>query len=132
MPVLKDAKRERFAQEVAKGKTQLEAHKIAGYKPNEGNAGTLANRPDVSARIRELNSRGAARAEVTIESIYRELEEARGLARQTKQSSAMVSATMGKAKIARLLDDVTKHVGADGGAIKHSIEVCFVDAPEQE
>jgi hypothetical protein len=41
----------------------------------------------------------------------------------------MVAATMGKAKVARLLEDVTKHVGADGGpvAVKHSIAVRFKD-----
>ena len=44
----------------------------------------------------------------------------------------MVAATMGKAKVAGLLDDVTKHVGADGGSIKHSIEVRFVDSETEE
>jgi phage terminase small subunit len=132
MPVLKHPKRERFAQEFAKGKTQLQAYEDAGYKPSEGNAGTLARRPEVAERIAEITSRGARRAEVTVESICRELDEARTLARKLNQASPMVSATLGKAKVARLLDEVVKHTGADGGAIKHSIEVRFVDSETEE
>lgn len=45
----------------------------------------------------------------------------------------MVMASMGKAKVARLTDDVVKHVGPDGGGpIRHSIEVRFVAAPRRE
>lgn len=131
MPVLKHPRRERFAQEIAKGMPQLKAYGIAGYKPNDGNASKLVRRPEVVARVREITGRGAKRAEVTVESICRELEEAREIASQERQPGSMVMASMGKAKIARLLEDVVKHVGPDGQAIKHSIEVRFVDAPEE-
>ena len=132
MPVLKHPRRELFAQELAKGKTQVEAYKIAGYKPNDGNAGLLARRPEIIARTTEINRRGAARAEITVESICRELDEARKLALKLEQPSPMVMASLGKAKVARLTDDVTRHFGPDGGPIRHSIEIRFVDAPESD
>jgi|ERR1700693_884813 len=132
MPVLKHPKRERFAQEVAKGYTQVDAYEMAGYKRSESNAGVLARRSEVADRIAEISSRGARRAEVTIESICRELDEAKKLAESLNQPASMVSAVMGKAKVARLLDEVVKHTGADGGSIKHSIEVRFVDSDTDE
>jgi hypothetical protein len=42
VPVLKDAKHERFAQELAKGKSQAEAYVAAGYKPSRSAATRLA------------------------------------------------------------------------------------------
>jgi hypothetical protein len=65
MPVLKNPKHERFAQEVASGKTQVEAYEIAGYKPNDGNAAQLAKRPEISARVAEIN--GIAADKVAID-----------------------------------------------------------------
>jgi hypothetical protein len=61
-----------------------------------------------------------------VESLCAELEEARDLALRVDQPGSAVSATMGKARITRLLDEVVRHVGANGGSIKHSIEVRFV------
>ncbi len=36
MPVLKNSRHERFAQNVAKGMSATEAYEKAGYKPNDG------------------------------------------------------------------------------------------------
>lgn len=47
--------------------------------------------------------------EVTLESLLAELEEARSLAMTEKQSSAAVSATMGKAKLTGLLVEKLEH-----------------------
>ena len=41
MPVLKNARHERFVQGVAKGMSATEAYKKAGYKPSGPNAGRL-------------------------------------------------------------------------------------------
>lgn len=111
---------EKFAQELAKGKTLVEAGIAAGYKPNGkgGNLSTLANSPSVKARVAELLAGGAKRAEVTIASMFVELEEARQIAAEQKQASAMVAATMGKAKLAGLLVDRTELTGKDGAPIQ--------------
>ena len=53
------------------------------------------------------------------------------MARRLEQASPMVMASLGKAKVTRLLDDVVKHVGPGGKAIKHSLTIRFVDAPEE-
>lgn len=57
----------------------------------------------VSSRLSELQQEAAGRAQVTVASITKELEEARGLAQKEAQTSSMVSASMGKAKVNGLL-----------------------------
>lgn len=111
MSVLPNARHESFAQALAKGKTQDEAYQIAGYKPSRHHASRLATKGNVVARVAELQGRVAKKVEVTIESLYGELEEARGIAIKEKQSSAAVSATMGKAKLAGLIVDKHKLSG---------------------
>jgi phage terminase small subunit len=59
----------------------------------------------VSARVFELQKMAQERTMVTIESITKELEEARKLGKKTEQSSAMTAASMGKAKVNGLLVD---------------------------
>jgi len=45
---------ERFAQELAAGKSAAEAHRIAGYKPNRGNASHLQSNQSIQNRVAEL------------------------------------------------------------------------------
>jgi phage terminase small subunit len=62
MPILKHAKYEIFAQEVAKGTSLEDAHVIAGYKRNASNASTLSRKPEIAGRITELKQLGATSA----------------------------------------------------------------------
>jgi phage terminase small subunit len=73
MPTLPIASQEIFAQNVARGKTQVDAYVIAGYQENDSNACTLANRPEVAARIQEIIGVIAARAQVSGERVLAEL-----------------------------------------------------------
>lgn len=57
LPVLPNPKHERFAQELAKGKSQQEAYVIAGYKPHISNPSALAKDKRIVARIAELLER---------------------------------------------------------------------------
>ena len=91
MAVLKNTRHERFAQEVAKGKTLGEAYEIAGYAPNSGNPSSLAVKPQVAERINKIKENAVVRAEI---SIARTREE------------------MAKLGFANIMDYVT--VGADG------------------
>lgn len=81
MPVLKNARHERFAQEIAKGAAGSSAYKTAGYTADGNAAEAAASRllrdVKVSARIEELTGRAAAKVEATIE---RWTEEVAGLA----------------------------------------------------
>lgn len=54
MAVLPNAKHERFAQELANGKTATEAYVAAGYKANRGNAATLKQDQSISNRVAEI------------------------------------------------------------------------------
>jgi len=54
MGVLNKPRYERFAQELASGKTADEAYKLAGFTPNRGNASTLKAKQIVADRVAEL------------------------------------------------------------------------------
>jgi phage terminase small subunit len=54
MPVLPNPRHERFAQELAKGKSAAEAYELAGYKPNRGNASVLKQQESILSRVSEL------------------------------------------------------------------------------
>lgn len=73
MPVLKNAKYERFAQEIAKGKTAGDAHALAGYAPNPSNADRLKKNNEIRGRIEELLNKSAEKAVISIESVLSEL-----------------------------------------------------------
>lgn len=73
MSVLKNPKHERFAQELAKGKSQAEAYKEAGYSPSEPNASRLRSNEKVQARLAEIMERAAVRTEVTLAGITERL-----------------------------------------------------------
>lgn len=69
MPALTNPRHERFAQGLAKGKTQAEAYADAGYKPSEPNASRLTSNEKVQARLAELQERAAVRTEITVAGI---------------------------------------------------------------
>jgi hypothetical protein len=117
MPVLANARHERFAQELAKGATQIAAYETAGFKPNQGHAARLASNGMVAARIAELKGAAAERAIVTIYDIADQLDEDRQFAREMEVPGAAITATMGKAKVLGLLVDRTEVTGKDGGPI---------------
>jgi len=73
MPILENPKHERFAQELAKGKSQAEAYQTAGYKPSEPHASRLASNGKVTARVIELLQRASERAEVSVATVLAEL-----------------------------------------------------------
>ena len=54
MPVLSNARHEKFAQGLAKGLTADEAYSSAGYSANRGNASTLKQKQNIQNRVTEL------------------------------------------------------------------------------
>ena len=92
MPVLSNPKHERFAQELAKGKSANEAYVLAGYSENDGNAIRLKGNERIAARLSELLERSARKTEITVESLKDMLIEDRQLARELGQTAAAVSA----------------------------------------
>lgn len=110
MPVLDNPRHERFAQELAKGKSATEAYNAAGYQGDRTAASRLSTNVNVQSRLAELQSRAAEKAVVTVEDIARQLDEDRTFARENGAAAAAVSATMGKAKVLGLVVEKSENV----------------------
>lgn len=118
MPVLPNPRHERFAQELAKGKSASEAYANAGYKANDGNAATLKGNQRVEQRIAELLNKAASKTEVTIETLAAQLDEDRALAHKIEQPGAAVSASTAKAKLFGYMKEKHEVTGANGGPVQ--------------
>lgn len=109
MPMLSNARYERFAQGIAKGKSQPDAYVYAGYNPSaknkDTNAGHVARRPEVAARVAELLAKQQQRIGVTVDALVLELDEMFKLAKRTKQPAAGVGAILAKGKLLGLITD---------------------------
>lgn len=70
---LKNARHERFAQELAKGQTKLKAYVAAGYRPDAGAATRLSGNVNVKARLTELKQKVAEKTGVTVADITQRL-----------------------------------------------------------
>ena len=64
---------ETFAQCIARGQSQIEAYRLAGYLPDDSAASLMANRPEIKARIQEISGILSARAEASGERVLAEL-----------------------------------------------------------
>lgn len=119
---------------------QSKAWRVAfpGSKAKEKSVWQLASKFHalivVQSRIRDLRIETAeiAKAEhgVTVESLIAELEEARELAKETGTPSALVAATMGKAKIAEIGIKVD-HSSSDGSMATRgrTLDDFYADVP---
>jgi len=107
------------------GGNQSEAYRIAYNAENMSTktvweeACRLFASPKVSARVLELQEEHRDRHNVTIDSITKELDEAKDLAKVEKQPAAMTSAILGKAKIHGLITDKKEIAGKGGGPVKN-------------
>lgn len=73
MPVLKNAKHERFAQALARGETADQAYQTAGYKRHDGNAARLRGNERVQQRVVEILRKAEDKAEIDIARCLQEL-----------------------------------------------------------
>ena len=103
MPTLQNPRHERFAQELATGKSADAAYVSAGYRANRSNAARLSANQDIQKRVAEIQSLGAERAAITVETLIAETESARSKAMGEKGgAAAAVAAITTKAKLAGL------------------------------
>lgn len=102
------AKQEKFCQEYLVDLNATQAAIRAGYSAKTARATGSENlsKPDIAARIAELQVEIQRRCGISRESILKELEEARtaALTSETVQASAAASATVHKAKLLGLYD----------------------------
>ncbi len=98
-------KQEGFCQDYIKTGSQTRAYKLNYNVKNmlpasiNNKAYELRTNVDVTSRINELQERVAKKFEVTVESLTKELEEDRQLARKLEMPSAAISALNVKARI---------------------------------
>lgn len=78
-------------------------------------ASLLFKNPDIALRVAELQWEHRLRHNVTVDSLTKELDEARSLAQEEAQPAAMTGATMGKAKLHGLITDKVKTDLTSGG-----------------
>lgn len=126
MPVLKNARRERFCQELAQGKTAQEAYKLAGFKDNRGNASTMFNSPEIQDRLNQIKSQTAKKTVITAEWLTDRLQRLAEKADECNQLSAAVSALDKVAKINgfgldRAQINVKNEVTADPEALRRAV-----------
>ena len=105
-----NAKQEKFCLAVAKGEPIWRAYQSAGYtsqskKDQEANGFRLYRIPQVTARIRELQAKNAAKLGVGVEQIVKELDGMARLARKVKHPAAGVGAIVAKARLLGLMVD---------------------------
>ena len=76
-------------------------------KPNtlHRKANDLLKHPVIKAEVQTMQAQARERNQVTIDKVVDELEEARQVAKQSGNAAAMVSATLGKAKVLGLVVD---------------------------
>ena len=101
MPVLNNPKHEKFAQELSKGRTEVQAYENAGFNRDAGNANKVARRLDVQAIVQEITTEVA---NLVIE--VQAMDRVRVLTELAKIASAPVSPEMVKPsdKRAALMD----------------------------
>jgi len=117
------AKQEKFAQEIAKGKTQSDAYRasynIKNTKDKSINelASVLANDIKIISRVKDLSQKALKHVEYDIEAHYKELEEIRQLALHPetifdkKELSSAIKATELKGKLKGFYTEQVKHSG---------------------
>jgi len=96
---------------IENGGNQSAAYRTAYDAENMGEASInveacrLFKSPDIALRVMELQQEHRDRHDVTVDSLTKELDEARTLAKDESQPAAMTGATMGKAKLHGLITD---------------------------
>lgn len=112
MPVLTNARHERFAQNIAKGMSATEAYVEAGYKPSRPHAARLATKGNVRDRIADLQG-----------STAKQITDIRDLSRQytieAVELQAEIMRDAGAPPSVRLAASLALHDRGHGKAVQH-------------
>jgi phage terminase small subunit len=121
---LKNARHERFAQELARGKSQTDAYEVAGFKPNRGAACRLAENGNIKARVSEILAAAASLAHIDAAWVLKKAV--------TLHEKAMEAKAYASAKGA--LDLIGKHVEVQAfrEQVQHSGRIEFANLSDEE
>ena len=132
-------KQEAFAMAYVECGNASNAYRMA-YDVNENTtdntisveASKLRNNPKITLRILELQELAQERHSITVDSLTDELENARKTAQEAGQASAMVAATMGKAKLHGLLTEKAEITSPDESMKPATIVLVAEPVPDYE
>lgn len=97
MPVLKNARHEKFAQALASGKTADASYKLAGYKPDRGAATRLSAKVSIKDRVRELQQRQVDKVnEYAAVNVREEMQILRSIIADARQNGDLKTALDGQ------------------------------------
>lgn len=116
MPALANPRHERFAQELAKGKSATEAYAEAGYEESRSAASRLSSNVNVQARVAEIQERAAAKTELTVATITERLIRIADQAEALGEASGLAVARasmMDAAKLNGLIIERTENVNIE-------------------
>jgi len=124
-----DAKLQAFSQELAKGRSAVEAAKAVGYGGSSliSNAKRRAQLPAVRLRVAELRKLAAANTVVTVERLVDNAEEARTLAMMLEEPSAANQCIQTMAKLTGLWRDKVAMTDATGNNVAAPLVVRIVE-----
>jgi len=112
MRILRNPKSERFAQELAGGKTAGQAYELAGFSPNPANAWRLHQREEVRRRIDEILDQKQRAADKVVENAAeRAGVDQFWVLRNLRRNAVMAMRVGDRAAAARSLELIGKHLG---------------------
>lgn len=118
MSVLKNARHEKFAQSIAKGKSATDAYAAAGFKPHDGNAARLRGNERILSRVDEITSRVAEKAEWTAADRLVSLKEIFDRQAGADPRTAIAAIAEANKMQGSYAPTKTEHSGPDGGPIQ--------------
>jgi hypothetical protein len=132
MPPLSNARHERFAQELVRGKTQEQAYIDAGYSESgaEVSASRLLRNAKIVARVAELQEAAANEAVIDKALIVSRLMGLAYKAEKLSEASGFSvsrASLMDVAKLLGMIIEKNENTGPNGGAIQQELTVKFID-----
>ena len=114
MPILKNARHERFAQELTRGRSQCGAYLAAGYKASSpstayAHGARLVRNGKVRARMNELQSAEEIKSLLTMQQHLEELRVLREMAKANCQMSAAIRAEELRGRLRGFYVDHVQH-----------------------
>jgi len=118
MPVLKNAKREAFAQAIAAGKTADEAQAQAGYTKNHGNATRLKSNEVIVKRVAEIRAKVSEKAEWSAAERLIALKEIHDATKAEEPKTAISAISEANKMQGSYAPAKHEHSGKDGGPVQ--------------
>jgi hypothetical protein len=130
MAILRNPKWERFAQELAGGKTAGQAYELSGFSPNPANAWRLHQREEIGRRIDEiLASRTKALDRAVTSAAVRVGVDEEWVLRKLRMNAVMAMRAGDRAAANRSIELIGKHLGMF--IDRKQIDIAYVDDADE-